>query len=383
MRPMRTLLLVTTEFAATAHLMMSLVLFYFSRRSVSFLSLAWIMLLICLMYCGALAYVAMTDDLPHLSMLHPILLIYLVACSYLQSIYPLGLCMPGYLQWGRMWAYAGPALGFIFLYAGGAALGASFLEIRSADDVLDHLLSGDVLLRFAALILSGYYIVNIFRLPHRLVRRYRLPASLITYGMALGFVSLSFAVLTVRFNLVAVNCYILLFTLVNMFMFFSILKPAIQGITYPAIRPVKAPPTPEAISKSERDDFNEANLQRFEAMEYVMQTDKPYLDCLFNREKLCRLVGFNRHLVLQSLRSQGYNDIHEYISRYRVAELKRLILDGSIADLRQHERVGFLTLKTAVNNFERYEGENLAEWFKVHSPVHHAASTTSAESKAG
>ena len=154
-----------------------------------------------------------------------------------------------------------------------------------------------------------------------------------------------------------------------MFMFFSILKPAIQGFSYPDIRPVKEPPTPEAISKSERDDFNEANLQRFEAMEYIMQTDKPYLDCLFNREKLCRLAGFNRHLVLQSLRSQGYNDIHEYISRYRVTELKRLILDGSITDLRQHERVGFLTLKTAINNFERYENQDLTEWFKANSPV--------------
>ena len=73
--------------------------------------------------------------------------------------------------------------------------------------------------------------------------------------------------------------------------------------------------------------------------------------------------------MLQSLRSQGYNDIHEYISRYRVTELKRLILDGSITDLRQHERVGFLTLKTAINNFERYENQDLTEWFKANSPV--------------
>ena len=268
-----------------------------------------------------------------------------------------------------MWGYASPALVFIFLYPRGAALGANVLRIQTADDLREHLLSGDVLLRFAALILSGYYIVNIFRLPHRLVRRFQLPGNMITYGTALGFVSLFFAVLTVRFNLIALNCYILLFTLVNMFMFFSILKPAIQGFSYPDIRPVKEPPTPEAISKSERDDFNEANLQRFEAMEYIMQTDKPYLDCLFNREKLCRLAGFNRHLVLQSLRSQGYNDIHEYISRYRVTELKRLILDGSITDLRQHERVGFLTLKTAINNFERYENQDLTEWFKANSPV--------------
>ena len=101
---MHTLVLVTTEFAAAAHLMMSLVLFYLARRSVQFLSQAWIMLLICLMYCLALFYVATTESIPSLGILHPILLIYLLVCSYLQSIYPLGLCLPGYLQWGRMWA---------------------------------------------------------------------------------------------------------------------------------------------------------------------------------------------------------------------------------------------------------------------------------------
>ena len=122
---MHTLVLVTTEFAAAAHLMMSLVLFYLARRSVQFLSQAWIMLLICLMYCLALFYVATTESIPSLGILHPILLIYLLVCSYLQSIYPLGLCLPGYLQWGRMWAYATPALVLIFIYCIGAAAGSN------------------------------------------------------------------------------------------------------------------------------------------------------------------------------------------------------------------------------------------------------------------
>ena len=42
---MHTLTLITIEFAAAAHLMMSLVLFFFARRRVSYLSQAWIMLL--------------------------------------------------------------------------------------------------------------------------------------------------------------------------------------------------------------------------------------------------------------------------------------------------------------------------------------------------
>lgn len=363
---MHTLILVTTEFAAAAHLMMSLVLFYLSRRSVQFLSQAWIMLLICLMYCAALFFVATNDAIPQLGILHPVLLIYLLACSYLQSIYPLGLCMPGYLQWGRMWGYAVPALVLIFIYSIGAAAGSNLANVYTFNDIVDFWLSGDVVLRILCLLLSGYYIANIFRLPHRLVRSMQLPSDLMAYGAALGIVSLFFVVITVEFNLVLLTIYILLFTLVNMFLFFRILRPTVEAISYPDFRQVETPPTREEITQSEVDDFNEANLHRFEMMEYVMQHDSPYLDCNFNRERLCRLAGFNRHMALQSLRSQGYNDIHEYIMRYRVAEFKRRIESGEITDLKQVADVGFRTPKTAITCFERYEGKEFQTFWEAH-----------------
>lgn len=363
---MHTLILVTTEFAAAAHLMMSLVMFYLSRRSVQFLSQAWIMLLICLMYCAALFFVATHDAIPQLGILHPVLLIYLLACSYLQSIYPLGLCMPGYLQWGRMWGYAVPALVLIFIYSIGAAAGSNLANVYTFNDIVDFWLSGDVVLRILCLLLSGYYIVNIFRLPHRLVRSMQLPSDLMAYGAALGIVSLFFVVITVEFNLVLLTIYILLFTLVNMFLFFRILRPTVEAISYPDFRQVETPPTREEITQSEVDDFNEANLHRFEMMEYVMQHDSPYLDCNFNRERLCRLAGFNRHMALQSLRSQGYNDIHEYIMRYRVAEFKRRIESGEITDLKQVVDVGFRTPKTAITCFERYEGKEFQAFWEVY-----------------
>lgn len=363
---MHTLILVTTEFAAAAHLMMSLVMFYLSRRSVQFLSQAWIMLLICLMYCAALFFVATHDAIPQLGILHPVLLIYLLACSYLQSIYPLGLCMPGYLQWGRMWGYAVPALVLIFIYSIGAAAGSNLANVYTFNDIVDFWLSGDVVLRILCLLLSGYYIANIFRLPHRLVRSMQLPSDLMAYGAALGIVSLFFVVITVEFNLVLLTIYILLFTLVNMFLFFRILRPTVEAISYPDFRQVETPPTREEITQSEVDDFNEANLHRFEMMEYVMQHDSPYLDCNFNRERLCRLAGFNRHMALQSLRSQGYNDIHEYIMRYRVAEFKRRIESGEITDLKQVVDVGFRTPKTAITCFERYEGKEFQAFWEVY-----------------
>lgn len=364
---MHTLILVTTEFAAAAHLMMSLVLFYLSRRSVQFLSQAWIMMLICLMYCVALFYVATSSAIPPLGILHPILLIYLLVCSYLQSIYPLGLCLPGYLQWGRMWGYAAPALVLIFIYGIGAAAGSNLATVYTADDFRDYFLSGDVFLRMLCLLLSGYYIVNMFRLPHRLARRMQIPSDLIAYGTALGVVSILFVVVTIRFNLALLTVYMLLFTLVNMFLFFRILRPTVESISYPDFRQVETPPTREEITQSEADDFNEANRRRFEMMEYIMQHERPYADPGFNRERLCRLAGFNRHVALQSLRSQGYNDIHEYISRYRVAELRRLIENGEITDIKQVTQVGFRIVKTATVSFERYENMSLVAFLEKYA----------------
>ena len=362
---MHTLTLITIEFAATAHLMMSLVLFFFARRRVSFLSQAWIMLLICLMYCAALFYVY-TQEIPALGILHPVLLIYLLACSFLQSIYPLGLCMPGYLQWGRMWTYASPALILISLYAGGALAGSDMIKVYDASDFREYLLSGDVILRIAALGLSIYYIVNIFRLPHRLTRQVELPRWMITYGVALGAVSLFFVIITLSFNRLGVIIYILLFTLVNMFLFFRILEPVFNALPHPPLRRVAERPTEEEISHSEQNDFNEANVRRFEVLEFLMQHDRPWLDSQFTRDKLCRHTGLNRHLVLQALRSQGYNDTHEYIYRYRVEELKRLILSGEMQSLQECERAGFRSVKMAYSNFERMENVPLDIWFDEH-----------------
>ncbi len=366
---MHTLLLIVTVFVATAHFMMSLVMFYLSRRSVQFLSQAWIMLLMCLLYCGGLVFIATNDVIPQPGILHPILLIYLLICSYLLSIYPLGLCMPGYLQWGRMWGYAVPALGLISLYGIGAAAGSNLANVYSFDDIQQYFLSGDVILRILSLLLSGYYIVNIFRLPHRLVRKMQLPNDLIAYGGALGIVSLLFVVLSVRFSILLLVVYMFLFTVVNMFLFFRTLRPTVRAISYPTFKQIVTPPTKEEITQSEVEDFNEANLHRFEVMEYVMQKERPYLDATFNRERLCRLAGFNRHVALQSLRSQGYNDIHEYIICYRVAEIKRRVESGQITDVRQVESVGFRSVRTAVTSFERYEGLDLENFIAQHQPA--------------
>ena len=253
----------------------------------------------------------------------------------------------------------------IFIYCIGASVGSNLAKVYNLQDISQYFLSGDVVLRIISLLLSGYYIVNIFRLPHRLVRSMQLPNDLIAYGGALGIVSLFFVTITIHFDLVMLTIYMVLFTLVNMFLFFRILRPTVEAISYPDFRQVENPPTKEVITQSEADDFNEANLHRFEVMEYVMQHEQPFVDCNFNRERLCRLAGFNRHMALQSLRSQGYNDIHEYIMRYRVAELRRRIEAGEITDLKDVTEVGFRSLRSATTSFERYENQDLQVYFEA------------------
>lgn len=367
---MYTLVFAILELSASFHLVMSLVLFYLSRRNVRFLPQAWIFLLIALMHGCGVGYLWKCGLPTAVGILHPVMLLYLLVCSYLLSVHPLGLSLPGYLQWGRMVSYATPALVIIAIYFTGWLAGSDIIRVHEAEDIKMYLLSGDVLLRFAALLLSGYYILNIFLIPHRLVKKMELPRATKTYGTALGFVSTFFLVLMFHFSVMGGIIYLLLLTLVNLALFLHILAPVVHALPMPDIVEVKQPPTPEEIFHSEKNNFNEANLRRFKMAEYIMQHDKPWLDPGFTRDRLCRLTGLNRHLLLQSLRSQGYNDTHEYIYRYRIEEFKRRVLSGEITNLHQCEQLGLRSRQTLQVNFERLEGKPMMEWFNQHKQPH-------------
>lgn len=363
---MGTVLLLSTELVAVVHLTIAIVLFIYSHRSVAFLAQAWTSMLTFVIYSVALTFIAMRGcpELAHLGMFNPTLLVVLLVVSFLLSINPLGMVMPGYLQARRMLRYAAPAAAIIVCYVLGLVAGSRPVVIDSFDELRRSLLSSDVMLRIASVVLSTYYIVNIIALPHRLIRKteYSLPANVITYATLLGFVQILLLVASVWTTMPLIIIYEVLFTAVSLTLSGCMIKENISGQPYPEIHIVETPPTREEIAVVEEMDFNAANVARFERIEYVMQNEKPYVAANFNREALCRLSGFNRHILLQTLRSQGYNDVHDYISRYRVSELRRLIETGSVTDVRQHEAVGFRTLKTAVLAFERYEHENLLEF---------------------
>lgn len=366
---MRTLLIICTELVAVTHLTMSVILFIYSRRSVAYLAHAWSTLLTCIIYSVALFYFAThaSIEATQIGMFHPTLLLALLVTSFLLSINPLGMVMPGYLQALRMVKYSRPAAAIIVLYLLGLIVGSKPVNIDSFDTLRRSFLSGDVLLRVASLLLSMYYVLNIIILPHRLIKKtgYSLPTNVVSYASLLGIVQLLFVCATVWISYPLILTYEVLFTAVSLMLTGCMIKANISVQPYPEIHLVETPPTLQEISQTEQEDFNAANLQRFQGIEYVMQHDKPYVAFDFNRDRLCRLSGFNRHIVLQALRSQGYNDVHDYISRYRVSELRRLIEVGEVTDIRQHECVGFRTLKTAVLAFERYEHEDLQRFIEL------------------
>lgn len=367
---MGTLLIIGTELVAVVHLTMAIVLFIYSHRSVAYLAQAWISALTFAIYALALLFIATnhTSQLEPLGMLNPMLLLALLVCSFLLSINPLGMVMPGYLQARRMVRYASPAIAIIVFYVIGLLAGSRPVIIDDVEMLRRSLLSGDVLLRLASVVLSAYYVLGIILLPHRLIRKtgYSLPMKVVTYATLLGLVQILLLVASIWFSYTLIIVYEVLFTAVSLTLSGIMIKANICEQPYPKIQIVNEPPTHEEIAVAEEVDFNAANAARFERIEYVMQHEKPYVSSAFNRDALCRLSGYNRHLLLQTLRSQGYNDVHDYISRYRVSELRRLIEAGKVTDIRQHTCVGFLTLKTAIQAFERYEHVSLAEFLKLH-----------------
>jgi transcriptional regulator GlxA family with amidase domain len=157
--------------------------------------------------------------------------------------------------------------------------------------------------------------------------------------------------------------YVVMFTFANMYLTFRVLETMAVNLPKPVIEAVESEPSEEEIKKAEREDFNEANIQRFHRIQYWMQTHKEeWTDNTFGRDRLCEAVGFNRHLVLQSVRSQGFNNVHDYINSYRIAELKHLVQTGKATTVNECLAAGFGTSKTVRSCFQKIEDMSLDDF---------------------
>ena len=349
----------------TAHLVIACVLALYARYKVEYLALTWIMAIFAVLMAACMPFQDFLNGSPGL--MHPLMLLSLTAICFLQSIHPLSIPMPAYLQWGRMVQYALPAIVLYTAYCLAMLLGMKPLRLTNGQDILDHWYRPDIWLRLTALVLSVYYIVNILRLPRRLAHSAALPGYLKGYCTVLSGSVIYYMVCTVWYSPLLVTIYLIIFSMLNLYLCFRTLENMALQLPKPTIEKVEREPQPEQIAQAEREDFNEANRQRFQRVEYWMQNHRDaWTQSSFNRDMLCEEVGLNRHLLLQCVRSQGYNSTHEYLNTYRCEELKRLIQKGQVRTLSETSSAGFGTPKTARSVFLNFTGQTLDEYLAEH-----------------
>lgn len=349
---------------ATAELLAACVMAVYARHRVQYLSLAWVNGILGFILLGETFIADIIVTFPS-GILNPIILLAFLAGVFLQSIYPLSIPMPGFLQWRRMWNYALPIIVLFAVYALTLPFTGGIVLFESWKEVSENIFTVDVLCRLAAVGLSFYYITNIFRLPKQMVRHANVPRYLLGYCTALGMSVLFYLYVILFYDVKLLIIYHLIFTILNLYLVFRTLETIALELPLPALETVETAPDEAEVEKAEREDFNEANLQRFHRVEYWMQNHRDaWTDSSFGRDRLCLEVGYNRHLLLQCLRSQGYNNIHDYISRYRVEELKRLIQRGQVQSANEAADAGFGTSKTARSCFQRMEGTSLDDYIE-------------------
>ena len=331
--------------SATIHFVLCIVTAVFAHYRVKYLALAWI-LGICAAVLCVVGYFSESVASGHPGELHPAMMWMLLTGTFLQSIYTFGFSMPGFLQWERMLQYAMPIVLIGVVYA--LFPGARWVGVLS-------------------LIVAVGYIANIYLLPRRMAKKTPIPHYLMGYTF---FMTLSYALyiyVAVRYSPILLCVFILLFSLLNCFLVFITLDGLAQHLPQPEVGD-ETDTTDTGQGKPEPTDFNERNVENYRVVEHWMATHKHvWVDSTFNRDKLCIEVGLNRQLLLQCLRSQGHNNVHEYLTRYRVKELKRLIERGEVTQLNECVDAGFGVVKTAKMSFQRIEGIALDDFLKEHA----------------
>lgn len=349
--------------SATAHLMVSATTGIFARHKVQYLCLTWVNGIFGFVLAGV-TFISKQIAEGEPGIMHPAMIMPLLCGVYLQSIFPLSIPMPGFLQVKRMVKYARPVIALIAVYSAARLMGSKIVIMHTFNEVIQNLLSSDVLLRILTLAITIYYIVNIFLLPRRLVHKTDIPSYQIGYCLALGFSVVFFTTVSIVYNPTALMIYVIIFTLLNMYLAFRTLEEMAIHLPQPALIEVEEAPTEDIVEKAEKEDFNEANLLRFKRIEFWMQNHKEeWTDNTFGRDRLCEAVGYNRHLILQCVRSQGYNNVHDYINRYRIEELKFLITKERISALGEVVDAGFGTIQTARSCFLKMEGITLDDYW--------------------
>lgn len=365
--------IVTIVFAccATAHFVGMFIMGILAIHRVQYLSLAW-MLAIFFFVVSIVAFFGEEVAEGRPGILNPYMLLMLVVGTYLQSIYSLGIAMPGFLQWGRMIKYASPIVLLALVYVLAMYPGGQLTKVYSLSEMFGNIFSFDMILRFSAMLLGLSYVLNIVFLPRRLAYKSSYPMLLLAYTVVLVLSVVLYLYTALNYTPMLLCAWIVVFTLVNFFWVCHSMETLIVKIPHPSINQgvkVAEEQTEDSTEVQEESkqqaDFNELNNARYLKVQIWMRQNKDkWMSNGFTRDKLCEETGINRQLLLQCLRSQGHNNVHEYITVYRVEELKRLIARGEVTTVTDSLLVGFGAVKTARLCFERIEGQSLDEYLQ-------------------
>lgn len=120
-------------------------------------------------------------------------------------------------------------------------------------------------------------------------------------------------------------------------------------------------PEPEAVSSQD------ALRQK---LDLWMEQEKPYVNPAFQLSDLGAVLPMNRTYLSQFIKAEYGCTFYQFVSRYRLAEAKRLKLEQP--DLKMDEiaaRCGFSSRTVFSNVFTREEGVSPREWFKRCNPA--------------
>ena len=369
-------IIVTVTFAccAAAHFTGLSIMGILARHRVQYLSLAWILAIFAVV-STIVAFYGKSVAAGAPGILNPYMLLVIDGAIFLQSIYSLGLVMPGFLQLERMIKYASPLVILAIVYMIAIFPAGKLTWVFSAQELFNNIWSLDVILRLIGLAMGVYYTANIILLPRRIAYKTSFPMSLFAYIVVLVGSIVLYLYTALDWTPYLICAYASVFTVVNFFWVCHTMEILVINLPHPNIK-VEMPEEEVVVNdeQAEKDeqaelaklaDFNEMNQKRYLRVQSWMQNNKDaWKNNRFTRDKLCEETGINRQLMLQCLRSQGHNNIHEYITAYRVEELKRLIRLGEVLSISDCDIVGFTAPKTARSCFERIEGKNLDEYIQ-------------------
>ena len=366
------IVLVTLVVCSTSHLILTAVLALYAKYQVRYLPLAWMMFVFTVISAVA-AYGTHAIVIAEPGLMHPDMLSMLVVSSFFQSSCTLGVTMPGFLQMERMLKYAIPAfiviiVGWILVHTLGVVT-----TTLTMDQLLGNVFSIDVLWRLFTLGVGFYYYINIIRLPRILAKRTRIPLYLLVYTAMMGLSGILYLYVSISYSPYTLCWWVIGFTLVDMLLVFPELESLAEHLLHAtaaleAERQVTSQIKVNQQKEIQREeDFNEMNLMRYNRVQYWMQNNRQsWCSYTFNRDMLCEETGINRQLLLQCLRSQGHNNVHDYLTLYRVEELRRLIKTGALTSVQECDMAGFGSVKTARLAFQRVLGIDLDEYIADH-----------------